>query len=133
MVGSAGDAHARTMTEQTASTIPSPPPAPEPRRVRRSVADRKIGGVAGGIAEHFDLDPSLVRLGFVAFALFGGSGILFYLIAWIVIPAAVPAPTVPPEVPSTPDSSPPAAATPPADPQPAMADDAQPFTVFPMV
>ena len=71
---------------ETSSTLPPPPATTPVRRVRRSRDDRKIAGVAGGIARHFDLDATLVRLAFVAFALFGGSGLLFYAIAWVIIP-----------------------------------------------
>ena len=45
-----------------------------------------IDGVCGGIAEYFDIDPTLVRLGWVLFCALGGSGILAYIIAAIVIP-----------------------------------------------
>ncbi|HEX3048411.1 MAG TPA: PspC domain-containing protein [Bacillota bacterium] len=56
------------------------------KRLYRSVHNRKIGGVAGGLAEYFDIDPTLVRLLWViAFFVFG-TGFLAYLIAWIVIP-----------------------------------------------
>ncbi|GJM38209.1 MAG: hypothetical protein DHS20C19_15760 [Acidimicrobiales bacterium] len=47
-----------------------------------------ISGVSGGIAEYFAIDPIIVRLGFVALALLGGSGIGVYLIAWLVMPDA---------------------------------------------
>jgi len=56
------------------------------RRLTLSVTDKKIGGVCGGIAEYFDVDPTLVRLIAVVLALFGGSGLFLYLIAWIIIP-----------------------------------------------
>jgi phage shock protein PspC (stress-responsive transcriptional regulator) len=46
-----------------------------------------IGGVAGGLAEYFDIDPTLVRILWVILALANGIGVLAYLIAWIVIPA----------------------------------------------
>ena len=58
----------------------------EPKRFYRSRTDRVIGGVAAGLAEYFDLDPVLIRLLFVIFALFGGGGVLVYIIFWIVIP-----------------------------------------------
>jgi len=58
----------------------------EPKRFYRSTTDRVIGGVAAGLAEYFDLDPVLIRLLFVIFALFGGGGVLVYIIFWIVIP-----------------------------------------------
>jgi len=58
----------------------------EPKRFYRSTSDRVIGGVAAGLAEYFSLDPVLIRLLFVIFALFGGGGVLVYIIFWIVIP-----------------------------------------------
>lgn len=58
------------------------------KRLVRSQKNRVIGGVAGGIAEYFDIDPILVRLVFVLLTIFGGSGVLLYIIAWIVIPDA---------------------------------------------
>ena len=45
-----------------------------------------IAGVCGGIAEYFGMDPTLVRLGFVFVSLIGGSGLLAYIIAAIIIP-----------------------------------------------
>ncbi|MDD6677992.1 MAG: PspC domain-containing protein [Firmicutes bacterium] len=56
------------------------------KRLYRSRENRMIGGVCGGIAEFFGIDPTLVRLGWVAFCALGGSGILAYLIAAIIIP-----------------------------------------------
>lgn len=55
-------------------------------RLRRSRADRKISGVAGGIARHFDVDPLLVRVAFVILTFFGGGGILLYGVAWVLVP-----------------------------------------------
>ena len=48
--------------------------------------DKKIAGVCSGIADFFGIDPTLVRLGWVVFSLAGGSGILAYIIAMIVMP-----------------------------------------------
>ncbi len=53
----------------------------------RSRNDRMIGGVAGGIAEYFEIDPVIVRIIFVL-ALFFGAGILAYILLWIIIPEA---------------------------------------------
>lgn len=47
-----------------------------------------VAGVAGGIAEYFQVDPVLVRLAFVVLALAGGGGVLVYLIAWVIVPEA---------------------------------------------
>ena len=68
----------------------------ETKRLYRSKTDRFIGGVAGGMAQYFNLDSSIMRLIFVAFALFGGPGILVYIIMWIIVPEE-PAPLPPPE------------------------------------
>jgi phage shock protein PspC (stress-responsive transcriptional regulator) len=59
--------------------------SPIPTRIRRSRSERMIAGVAGGIAEHIQVDPVLIRLSFVALA-FGGVGFVLYLIGWVVIP-----------------------------------------------
>ena len=56
------------------------------RRLYKSNENKMVGGVCGGIAEYFDIDPTLVRLGWVLFCALGGSGILAYIIAAIVIP-----------------------------------------------
>jgi phage shock protein C len=56
------------------------------KKLYRSQTDRKIAGVCGGIAEYFDIDSTLVRLGWILFLFAGGSGILAYIIAWIVMP-----------------------------------------------
>ncbi len=56
------------------------------KKLYRSVTDKMIGGVCGGLAEYFDVDPVIVRLIFVLAVIFGGSGILAYLILWIIIP-----------------------------------------------
>ncbi|HEX6263366.1 MAG TPA: PspC domain-containing protein [Actinomycetota bacterium] len=54
--------------------------------LRRSRTDRIVGGVAGGIARYFGIDPILIRLGFILLTIAGGSGVLIYLIAWVIIP-----------------------------------------------
>ncbi len=58
------------------------------RRLYRSDDNKIIAGVCGGIAEFFSLDPTLVRLGLVVFCALGGSGILAYIVAAIIIPKA---------------------------------------------
>ncbi len=56
-------------------------------RLRRTVlGDRWIGGVAGGLARHVDVDPVIVRVAFVVLALFGGSGVLLYGALWLLLP-----------------------------------------------
>jgi len=56
--------------------------------IYRSVTDRQIAGVCGGIAEYFEADSTIIRLIFVLF-LFCGAGLLTYIVAWICIPKAV--------------------------------------------
>lgn len=57
------------------------------RRLYRSSADKVIGGVAGGVAEHLDLDPSIVRVVWALLALLtGGVFFLLYIVMWIVVP-----------------------------------------------
>ena len=53
----------------------------------RSTTNKKIAGVCGGIAEYFDIDPTLVRIGFIILLLPGGlPGVLPYAILWLVVP-----------------------------------------------
>ena len=54
--------------------------------LRRSLSDRSIAGVCGGIAKYFKLDSSLVRLVMVLLFLFGGLSFWVYIILWLVIP-----------------------------------------------
>jgi phage shock protein C len=56
------------------------------KRLYRSYKDKMIGGVAGGLSEYFDIDPTLVRVLFALSLLVGGAGILAYIILWIVVP-----------------------------------------------
>ena len=58
----------------------------EGKKLYKSNTDKKIAGVCGGIAEYFNIDSTLVRLGWVVFSLLGGSGLLAYLIAAIIMP-----------------------------------------------
>lgn len=55
-------------------------------QLRRSRKDRRLAGVCGGLAEHFNIDPLLVRVLFVAFALCGSAGIWAYLLLWLLVP-----------------------------------------------
>jgi phage shock protein PspC (stress-responsive transcriptional regulator) len=75
---------------------PGTPPPSGPRvtrddmkdlgRLRRSVTDRHVAGVAGGIARHLDIDPIIVRVALVVGVFFGGAGLLLYVAAWILVP-----------------------------------------------
>jgi phage shock protein PspC (stress-responsive transcriptional regulator) len=86
------------MDNASPTTEHPPPPAggPGPRvsreemkdlgRLRRSVTDRHIAGVAGGLARHLDIDPIIVRVALVVAVFFGGAGLLAYIGAWILVP-----------------------------------------------
>ena len=60
-------------------------PSSQPKRLARS-QDRWLGGVAGGVAEYFGLDPMLVRVLFIASLLLPGPQVLLYVILWLVMP-----------------------------------------------
>ncbi len=64
------------------------------KKLYRSTSQRMLGGVCGGLAEYFDMDVSLVRLIFVGVCLVTAvlPMVLFYLIAWIVVPVEKPKP-----------------------------------------
>ncbi len=68
------------MTETTSHS------APQARRLERSRSDRKIAGVSGGLAQYFDLDPIIFRIGFIILTVLGGSGLLVYVAGWLVLP-----------------------------------------------
>jgi phage shock protein PspC (stress-responsive transcriptional regulator) len=76
---------------------PPPGPAPAPaeaawgtggqvRRLTRSSDDRVLAGVAGGLGAWLGVDPRALRVAFVVLTVFGGAGLLLYLIAWLAIP-----------------------------------------------
>jgi len=66
----------------------SPPPAvAELNRLRRSAGDRWLGGVCGGIAKLTGVESWVWRLLFVVVALFGGAGVVAYLLLWLLVPA----------------------------------------------
>jgi phage shock protein C len=57
------------------------------KRLYRSRKERILGGVCGGLGEHIDVDPTIIRLVWVVVTLLSfGTGIIVYLIAWIIIP-----------------------------------------------
>ena len=70
-------------------TLTATPPSPdhEPvERLHRTGEDRMVAGVAGGLADYFDVDPTIVRIGFVALAFLGGLAVPLYLAGWLLIP-----------------------------------------------
>jgi phage shock protein C len=84
-----------TWNEQGGATVPPPPP-PSPRtapdgrqqerQLQRPTDDRMVFGVAAGLGRYLGVDPVVVRIAFVLLTVFGGSGILLYLIGLIAIP-----------------------------------------------
>ena len=56
------------------------------KRLTRSNTDRKLAGVCAGIAAYFDIDPTLVRIGWVLFCLLGGGGVLAYILCALLMP-----------------------------------------------
>lgn len=54
-------------------------------RLYRSLTDRMLGGVCGGLAKYLQIDTTIVRLFFIVFTLLGGIGPLVYVILWIVV------------------------------------------------
>src|SRR4051795_5828374 len=71
--------------------LPPPPLPPARPQLRRSRTDKVLGGVSGGLAEYTGVDALLWRVGFVALTLAGGTGIIVYLLLWLLMPAG-PAP-----------------------------------------
>jgi len=59
----------------------------KPKKLYLSNKNRKLAGFCGGLAEYFDVDPTLVRLFYVLFTLISmGAGIVLYFIAWFIVP-----------------------------------------------
>lgn len=56
-------------------------------RLYRSESNKVIAGVAGGLAEIAEIDATLIRIGFLLLFVFGGSGLLIYIILWLVMPS----------------------------------------------
>ena len=56
------------------------------KKLYKSKKNKMLGGVCGGIAHYFNIDPTIVRLIFVAILLVLGTGLLAYIVAWIIIP-----------------------------------------------
>ncbi|MCR5322641.1 MAG: PspC domain-containing protein [Lachnospiraceae bacterium] len=56
------------------------------KRLHRSITDRKIAGVCGGIAEYFNIDPTIVRVLWAVFSCMGGGGLLAYIVACLIMP-----------------------------------------------
>lgn len=100
MVAEASEGQAGGMTTTPPDAPPGPPPPDHgqtgPRvtgdevrdlgRLRRSRTDRKVAGVAGGLARHLDIDPLVLRVAFVVLVFFGGAGLILYGACWLLVP-----------------------------------------------
>ncbi len=86
--GSAGAAGAASTSEQAAPGLPPTAPLGHggEQRLHRGVRGRMLAGVAVGVADYFDIDPTIVRVGFVALAFLGGLAVPLYLAGWLLIP-----------------------------------------------
>ena len=58
------------------------------RRLTKSRTDRMLDGVCGGIADYFGIDPTIIRIIWVLLVFFGGAGVVLYILAMIIMPAA---------------------------------------------
>jgi phage shock protein PspC (stress-responsive transcriptional regulator) len=74
------------------------------KRLVRSINDKKIAGVAAGLADYFELDPTIIRVVWLLAFLCGGAGLLAYIILWIALPPGVTG-VAPTSVPSAPITS----------------------------
>lgn len=59
----------------------------ETKRLSRSDRDKIIAGVAGGLGEYFNVDPNIIRILFILMAVFGGSGLIIYIVLWLILPS----------------------------------------------
>lgn len=56
------------------------------KRLYRNTNDKKLCGVCSGIGDYFGIDPTLIRLGWAFLSIFGGAGIVIYIVAALIIP-----------------------------------------------
>ena len=56
------------------------------KKLYRSLDDRKIAGICGGLGEYFNIDPTIIRLLWVSMVLAAGTGVLAYILAWFIVP-----------------------------------------------
>jgi phage shock protein C len=86
-----------TTADMSGPQISSSTSGPGYPRLDRSSTDRMLGGVSGGLADYTGIDPVLWRVAFVALTLLGGSGVLFYAVLWVLLPAGPAQPDTPVE------------------------------------
>jgi phage shock protein C len=66
--------------------VPPPPARPPAPRLARLMSERKIAGVCAGLARYLNMDVTLMRVLWVVLVFFAGTGLLAYLVLWIVMP-----------------------------------------------
>ncbi len=76
--------------QQAGGVASVPAGIPMQKRLMRSSRDKKIGGVCAGLADYFDIDPTIIRVVWLLAIFLGGTGLLAYLVLWIVLPLAPP-------------------------------------------
>jgi len=84
--GPAGPTGSPSTPPGAGAALPPPPPGYDEPRLRRGGQGRMLAGVAAGLADYFDVDPTIVRIGFVALAFVGGLAVPLYLAGWLLIP-----------------------------------------------
>lgn len=76
-------------TQLTGQAVPPAATYAAPaKRLMRSSRDKKLGGVCAGLADYFDLDPTIVRIVWLLAILCAGTGFLVYIVLWIALPLA---------------------------------------------
>ncbi|MCO5176009.1 MAG: PspC domain-containing protein [Thermomicrobiales bacterium] len=78
------------MDEQLPPSVDAPTPGPSsssPKRLHRSSSNKMLMGVCGGLGEHFDIDPTILRLIFAIGVVLGGTTIVLYIVLAIVMPS----------------------------------------------
>src|SRR5690606_2556989 len=86
---SSADPKAPNQEDHATDTEPNYIPFMTSKKLMRDMDDKVFGGVCSGLSHYFNIDSKWVRIIFVLFFLFGGSGILLYLVLWAVMPKAM--------------------------------------------
>ncbi len=88
IIGSAREFGEPRRRPETQAQPAAAPTEPSSQRLVRSREDRIIGGVCGGVAERYQLDPALIRVLTVVLTIFTGVALLVYVVLWIILPSA---------------------------------------------
>jgi len=64
------------------------------KKLHRSQNDKIFAGVCGGLADYFEIDPTIIRLLFILIVAFGGSGFIVYLLLWLIMPKSSGEPAI---------------------------------------